>query len=131
MVTPFAADGSVDLALTARLAEHLVSQGSDGLVMCGTTGESPTLSWAEQHALFAAVKGAVGDRARVLAGTRQVRRSKRDSGRAIRPPTSSDSPVSKKGGTCARATPSAARDAHSAIAPRASRLALTAGVSLG
>ena len=69
MVTPFAADGSVDLALTARLAEHLVSQGSDGLVMCGTTGESPTLSWAEQHALFAAVKGAVGDRAKLIAGS--------------------------------------------------------------
>jgi 4-hydroxy-tetrahydrodipicolinate synthase len=69
MVTPFAADGSVDLALTARLADHLVSHGSDGLVVCGTTGESPTLSWDEQHALFAAVKGAVGDRASVLAGS--------------------------------------------------------------
>jgi 4-hydroxy-tetrahydrodipicolinate synthase len=69
MVTPFAADGSVDLALAARLAEHLVSQGSDGLVVCGTTGESPTLSWAEQHALFAAVKGAVGDRAKLIAGS--------------------------------------------------------------
>jgi len=69
MVTPFAADGSVDLALTARLADHLVGHGSDGLVVCGTTGESPTLSWDEQHALFAAVKGAVGDRAKVLAGS--------------------------------------------------------------
>ncbi len=69
MVTPFAADGSVDLALAARLADHLVSQGSDGLVVCGTTGESPTLSWAEQHALFAAVKGAVGDRAKLIAGS--------------------------------------------------------------
>ncbi len=69
MVTPFAADGSVDLELAARLAVHLVAQGSDGLVVCGTTGESPTLSWQEQHELFAAVKGAVGDRARVLAGT--------------------------------------------------------------
>ena len=69
MVTPFAADGSVDLALAARLADHLVSEGSDGLVLCGTTGESPTLSWAEQHALFAAVKGAVGGRAALLAGS--------------------------------------------------------------
>jgi 4-hydroxy-tetrahydrodipicolinate synthase len=69
MVTPFSADGSVDLELTARLADHLVSQGSDGLVVCGTTGESPTLSWDEQHDLFAAVKGAVGDRAKVLAGS--------------------------------------------------------------
>jgi 4-hydroxy-tetrahydrodipicolinate synthase len=69
MVTPFASDGSVDLALAGRLADHLVRHGSDGLVLCGTTGESPTLSWAEQHALFAAVKEAVGGRAALLAGS--------------------------------------------------------------
>ena len=69
MVTPFAADGSVDLDLAARLASHLVEHGSDGLVLCGTTGESPTLSWDEQHQLFSAVKSAVGDRASLLAGT--------------------------------------------------------------
>jgi 4-hydroxy-tetrahydrodipicolinate synthase len=69
MVTPFGADGAVDLELAARLADHLVSHGSDGLVLCGTTGESPTLSWAEQHALFAAVKEAVGGRAHLLAGS--------------------------------------------------------------
>jgi 4-hydroxy-tetrahydrodipicolinate synthase len=69
MVTPFAPDGSVNLELAARLADHLVRQGSDGLVLCGTTGESPTLSWAEQHALFAAVKEAVGGRAVLLAGS--------------------------------------------------------------
>jgi 4-hydroxy-tetrahydrodipicolinate synthase len=69
MVTPFGADGAIDLDLAARLADHLVSQGSDGLVLCGTTGESPTLSWAEQHALFAAVKAAVGGRAQLLAGS--------------------------------------------------------------
>jgi 4-hydroxy-tetrahydrodipicolinate synthase len=69
MVTPFAPDGSVDLALAGRLADHLVRHGSDGLVLCGTTGESPTLSWAEQHALFAAVKEAVGGRAALLAGS--------------------------------------------------------------
>jgi len=69
MVTPFAADGSVDLELAARLAVHLVDHGSDGLVLCGTTGESPTLSWEEQHQLFSAVKGAVGARASLLAGT--------------------------------------------------------------
>jgi 4-hydroxy-tetrahydrodipicolinate synthase len=69
MVTPFAADGSIDLELAARLADHLVNQGSDGLVLCGTTGESPTLSWAEQHALFAAVKAAVGGRAALIAGS--------------------------------------------------------------
>jgi 4-hydroxy-tetrahydrodipicolinate synthase len=53
MVTPFAADGSVDLDQAARLAVHLVEQGSDGLVLCGTTGESPTLSWQEQQEIFA------------------------------------------------------------------------------
>ncbi len=69
MVTPFAADGSVDLPLAGRLADHLVRHGSDGLVLSGTTGESPTLSWEEQHRLFAAVREAVGDRAFLLAGT--------------------------------------------------------------
>ncbi|MCP9775610.1 4-hydroxy-tetrahydrodipicolinate synthase [Cyanobium sp. HWJ4-Hawea] len=69
MVTPFAADGSLDLDLAARLAVHLVDNGSDGLVLCGTTGESPTLSWQEQHELFAAVKGAVGSRAKLVAGS--------------------------------------------------------------
>ncbi len=69
MVTPFRADGGVDLDLAARLADHLVTHGSDALVLCGTTGESPTLSWAEQHELFAAVRGAVGGRARLIAGS--------------------------------------------------------------
>lgn len=69
MVTPFRADGAVDLDLAARLADHLVSHGSDGLVICGTTGESPTLSWEEQHQLFAAVRDAVGGRAKLVAGS--------------------------------------------------------------
>jgi 4-hydroxy-tetrahydrodipicolinate synthase len=69
MVTPFAADGSVDLDLAVRLAVHLVDHGSDGLVLCGTTGESPTLSWQEQHELFRAVRSALGGRARLLAGS--------------------------------------------------------------
>jgi 4-hydroxy-tetrahydrodipicolinate synthase len=69
MVTPFQADGSVNLELAARLADHLVTNGSDGLVICGTTGESPTLSWDEQHRLFAAVKEAVAGRARLVAGS--------------------------------------------------------------
>jgi len=69
MVTPFQADGAVNLELAARLADHLVANGSDGLVICGTTGESPTLSWDEQHRLFAAVKEAVGGRARLVAGS--------------------------------------------------------------
>jgi 4-hydroxy-tetrahydrodipicolinate synthase len=69
MVTPFAADGSVDLELAVRLAVHLVDHGSDGLVLCGTTGESPTLTWQEQHDLFRAVRSALGDRAQLLAGS--------------------------------------------------------------
>lgn len=69
MVTPFSADGSVDLPLAARLAEHLVNAGSDGLVVCGTTGESPTLSWDEQHALLATLKGALAGRAKLIAGS--------------------------------------------------------------
>ena len=69
MVTPFDASGAVDLPLVARLARHLVEQGSDGLVVCGTTGESPTLSWNEQLQLLQAVREAVGSTAKVLAGT--------------------------------------------------------------
>ncbi|MEB3158199.1 MAG: 4-hydroxy-tetrahydrodipicolinate synthase [Synechococcus sp.] len=69
MVTPFDQDGNVDLALAGRLARHLVEEGSDGLVVCGTTGESPTLSWEEQAQLLAAVRQAVGPSVKVLAGT--------------------------------------------------------------
>ncbi len=69
MVTPFAASGDLDLDLAARLADHLVAHGSDSLVLCGTTGESPTLTWEEQHRLFAAVREAVGGRAALIAGT--------------------------------------------------------------
>lgn len=69
MVTPFAADGSLDVVKAGRLARHLVENGSDGLVISGTTGESPTLSSDEKVRLFEAVVGAVGDRAMVVAGT--------------------------------------------------------------
>ena len=69
MVTPFDGDGRVDLALAGRLARHLVDEGSDGLVVSGTTGESPTLSWQEQHQLFEAVRQAVGPGVKILAGT--------------------------------------------------------------
>ena len=69
MVTPFTPDGQVDLDLAARLADHLVRHGSEGLVICGTTGESPTLSWEEQHQLFAVVKDAVAGRAQLIAGS--------------------------------------------------------------
>ena len=68
MVTPFAPDGSLDLPAAARLANHLVDSGCDGLVISGTTGESPTTTDAEKLALLRAVLEAVGDRARVIAG---------------------------------------------------------------
>lgn len=69
MVTPFDGEGVLDLAVAARLADHLVKTGSDGVLVCGTTGESPTLSWQEQDELLREVKVAVGARAMVLAGT--------------------------------------------------------------
>lgn len=69
MVTPFASDGALDVKAARRLAGHLVDHGSDGLVVAGTTGESPTLSYAEKLELFEAVLGEVGDRATVIAGT--------------------------------------------------------------
>ncbi len=69
IVTPFRADGSVDLEAFQRLCVHLVDNGSDGLVVAGTTGESPTLSDDEKLALFAAAVEAVGGRATVVAGT--------------------------------------------------------------
>lgn len=68
MVTPFGPDGSLDLAGAARLANHLVDAGCDGLVVSGTTGESPTTTDAEKLALLRAVLDAVGDRARIIAG---------------------------------------------------------------
>lgn len=69
MVTPFAADGTLDVKAARRLAGHLADHGSDGLVVCGTTGESPTLSRAEKLDLVEAVLDEVGDRATVIAGT--------------------------------------------------------------
>lgn len=69
MVTPFKEDGSVNYEVAAELAAHLVANGSDGLVVCGTTGESPTLTWDEEHDLFEAVKGAVAGKAKIIAGT--------------------------------------------------------------
>ncbi|MDI2132492.1 4-hydroxy-tetrahydrodipicolinate synthase [Yinghuangia seranimata] len=68
MVTPFTADGELDLAAAQRLAAHLVDAGNDGLVVNGTTGESPTTSDAEKARLVRAVVEAVGDRAFVVAG---------------------------------------------------------------
>jgi len=69
ILTPFRADGEVDVDRFRELAAHLVDHGSDGLVVAGTTGESPTLSDAEKLELFAAAVDAVGDRATVVANT--------------------------------------------------------------
>jgi 4-hydroxy-tetrahydrodipicolinate synthase len=69
MLTPFAKDGSLNAAAARDLAVHLVEHGSDGLIVCGTTGESPTLSHDEKMTLFETVVDAVGGRAKVIAGT--------------------------------------------------------------
>lgn len=69
MITPFTRDGAIDLDGARQLATHLVEHGSDGLVICGTTGESPTLDHDEKISLFKAIVDEVGDRATVIAGT--------------------------------------------------------------
>ncbi len=69
IVTPFKRDGSVDLDAFRALSRHLVDNGSDGLVVTGTTGESPTLSDDERFQLYEAALDEVGDRATVVAGT--------------------------------------------------------------
>lgn len=69
MVTPFKLGGAeVDYAVAEQLAAHLVANGSDALIIAGTTGESPTLTWSEQYELFNVVRNAVGSRAKVIAG---------------------------------------------------------------
>jgi 4-hydroxy-tetrahydrodipicolinate synthase len=68
MVTPFTTDGALDVAGAQQLAAHLVDAGNDGMVVNGTTGESPTTSAAEKDRLVRAVLEAVGDRAFVVAG---------------------------------------------------------------
>lgn len=68
MVTPFTPDGVIDLEGAQRLATHLVDAGNDGLVLNGTTGESPTTSGEEKERLVQAVMEAVGERAFVIAG---------------------------------------------------------------
>jgi 4-hydroxy-tetrahydrodipicolinate synthase len=69
MVTPFDANGAVDYAQAKRLALALLDSGSDGVVLAGTTGESPTLTHDEKMRLFSEVKEAVGSRGVVVAGT--------------------------------------------------------------
>ncbi|WP_017935186.1 4-hydroxy-tetrahydrodipicolinate synthase [Nocardioides sp. Iso805N] len=68
MVTVYKQDGSVDLEQTQKVARHLVDHGHDGLVVSGTTGESATTTVAEDAETLAAVKDAVGDRAKIVAG---------------------------------------------------------------
>lgn len=69
MVTPFAEDGSVDEAAARSLARHLIENGSHGLVLAGTTGESPTLDDAEKLALLGAVRDEVGADVLLICGT--------------------------------------------------------------
>ncbi len=67
MVTPFTADLELDLPRAAELADRLIGQGSDGLVVCGTTGESPTVFYDQKIELFKTVIEAVGGRVPILA----------------------------------------------------------------
>ncbi len=69
MITPFTPSGAVDYESARHLAFHLVSHGTDTVVVCGTTGESPTLSWSEEYELFQVVKAAVSGHGKVVAGT--------------------------------------------------------------
>jgi 4-hydroxy-tetrahydrodipicolinate synthase len=69
MITPFGKDGGVDYAVAEKLAAYLVNNGSDALVVCGTTGESPVLTWDEEYELFHVVQKAVTGKAKVIAGT--------------------------------------------------------------
>ncbi|MEM7727163.1 MAG: 4-hydroxy-tetrahydrodipicolinate synthase [Cyanobacteria bacterium P01_A01_bin.45] len=68
MITPFKEDGKVNYDIAGKLALHLADNGTDTVVVCGTTGESPTLSWDEEYELFTTVKKAVGSKALVMAG---------------------------------------------------------------
>ncbi|NNV08871.1 4-hydroxy-tetrahydrodipicolinate synthase, partial [Geobacillus sp. MMMUD3] len=69
MVTPFNDDGTIDWAGVEKVADHLVNLGSDMLVVSGTTGESPTTTDDEKIELLRVVRGAVGTRAKLIAGT--------------------------------------------------------------
>ena len=69
MVTPFKKDGKVDYELAVRLANHIIENGSDGIVLCGTTGESPTLTWDEQHQLFVVIRNSLQSKTKILLGT--------------------------------------------------------------
>jgi len=68
MITPFKTDGKINYDVATKLAVHLVENGTDTLVVCGTTGESPTLSWSEEYQLFGEILQAVNGKAQVIAG---------------------------------------------------------------
>ncbi len=69
MATPLDSEGQVNYAVAEKLAVYLAEHGSDSIVVCGTTGESPTISWDEEYELFRVVLQAVRGKAKVLAGT--------------------------------------------------------------
>jgi len=69
MITPFTHEGEVDYGSAERLADHLINTGTETIVLCGTTGESPTLTWEEEYELFRVVRNAVQGRAKIIAGT--------------------------------------------------------------
>ncbi len=69
MITPFTNEGDVNYAVAEQLADYLVQHGTDTLVVCGTTGESPALTWSEEYELFQVVQKTVRGKAKVIAGT--------------------------------------------------------------
>ncbi|WP_299493603.1 4-hydroxy-tetrahydrodipicolinate synthase [Acaryochloris sp. IP29b_bin.137] len=69
MVTPFTETGAMNFSVAEALAVHLAEHGTDTLVVCGTTGESPTLTWQEEYELFQVVHQAVANKAKIMAGT--------------------------------------------------------------
>ena len=69
MVTPFDAHGAVDYEQARKLARALIDSGSDGIVVVGTTGESPTVTWEEEHRLFREIESVIGKTGSVIAGT--------------------------------------------------------------
>lgn len=69
MLTPFTKDGAVDYAEAVRLANYLADNGTDTVLLSGTTGESPTLTHEEEEQLFMEVKRGLGKKAKVMAGT--------------------------------------------------------------
>ncbi|MTJ47450.1 4-hydroxy-tetrahydrodipicolinate synthase [Dolichospermum sp. UHCC 0259] len=69
MITPFKTDGSINYDVVAKLADYLVNNGTDAIVVCGTTGESPTLTWDEEYQLFVEVLQTVSGKAKVIAGS--------------------------------------------------------------